>query len=76
MVEFWLAATNFNQLIQNSPGNNEADYEQILNDAISIYEKYDYLKFSCKLSDYNFWFFSINCLHVTIFYITEVNFQI
>lgn len=49
VVEFWLAATNFNQLIQNSPGNNEADYEQILNDAISIYEKYLSLLATCPL---------------------------
>lgn len=45
VVEFWLATTNFKQFVQNSTQNDQADIDQILNDAISIYEKYAYYTF-------------------------------
>lgn len=39
VVEFWLAASNFQQFVQNTPKTDNTYLSQIVDDAISIYEK-------------------------------------
>ncbi len=40
VLEFWLAASNFQQLVQNYCPSEDADLNQMTSDAICIYEKY------------------------------------